>query len=99
MRKVAEVWPLASFLQEELAARGWSWEALAEAMGSRLSTVRRIMTGERLTRHRAERLARAFGNSPRFWLRLDGEFWLSVKRELDEATKPQERAVPMEAEK
>jgi len=91
MRKAAEIWPVASFLREELRARRWSWADLALRMRCRQGTLARIRVGKPLTHYGAAGLARAFGTSVQFWLRLEAAFQASLKRELDEAGHPQER--------
>ncbi len=58
-------------LKEEIEARDMSASSLAAALGVPANRISEIIRGRRnVTAETALRLARYFGNSPEFWLRL-----------------------------
>lgn len=63
-----------SYILDEMAARGWTIERLAEKMGypkTRVTPVKRIICGEPVTPEIAQRLSKAFSTSARLWLNLE----------------------------
>ena len=66
-------------LKRELAARGLSANKLALALRVPSGRITSILNGKRgISSETALRLARYFGNSPRFWVNLQSHFDLSV---------------------
>ena len=66
-----------SYILDEMAARGWTVERLAQRMGlpkTRATYVKRIICGEPITPEIAERLSRAFGTSYKLWLNLEKSY-------------------------
>ena len=71
-------------LKEEIDARDLSASKLAMALGVPANRITDIIRGRRnITAETALRLARYFGNSPEFWLRLQ------IKHDLGKATAEQ----------
>lgn len=76
----AEVFPPGEFIREEIEARGWTQEDLAEILGRPLRLVSEITTGKRgITPETAKGLGEAFGTSAQFWMNLASAYslWLS----------------------
>ena len=73
-------------LKRELAARGLSANRLAIALRLPSGRISDIVNGKRgISPETALRLARFFGNSPRFWLNLQLNYELAVsEREIGE---------------
>ena len=73
-------------LKRELAARDLSANKLALALRLPSSRITEIINGKRgISPETALRLARYFGNSPRFWLNLQTGYELAVvEREIGE---------------
>ena len=71
-------------LKRELAARGLSANRLAIALHLPSGRISDILNGKRgISPETALRLARFFGNSPRFWLNLQLNYELAVsEREI-----------------
>jgi addiction module HigA family antidote len=71
-------------LKRELAARGLSANKLALALRVPSGRITSILNAKRgISPETALRLARYFGNSPRFWMNLQSRFDLAVaEREL-----------------
>ena len=66
-------------LKRELAARGLSANKLALALRVPSGRITSILNSKRgISPETALRLARYFGNSPRFWLNLQSRFDLAV---------------------
>ena len=79
-RVPAEVFPPGEFIREEIEARGWTQEDLAEILGRPLRLVNEITTGKRgITSETAKGLGEAFGNTAQFWMNLASAYslWLS----------------------
>lgn len=67
----AEAFPPGEFIQEELEARGWTQQLLAEKAGLPESTIERIIRAEKtVTLADARGLSRAFGTSAEIWVNL-----------------------------
>ncbi len=73
-------------LKRELAARGLSANKLALALRVPSGRITSILNAKRgISPETALRLARYFGNSPRFWMNLQARFDLAVaERDLGE---------------
>ncbi len=77
----AEVFHPADFVEDELEARGWSWERLAVEMGGdfekNLCTLEFLQLRDSRLRmgDLAADLGRAFGTSAEFWTNLEAS-WL-----------------------
>ncbi len=78
----AEVFPPGEFIREELEARGWSQQDLAEILGRPPRLVSELIGGKRaLTPETAKGLAQAFGTSAEFWMNLESSYQLSKIQE------------------
>jgi len=68
---LAEVFTVGSYIQEELDARGWALEDLAEASGLPVEEFQLLLIQRHgITREQADALGRAFGMNPEFWYRI-----------------------------
>jgi HTH-type transcriptional regulator / antitoxin HigA len=77
-RRPAESFPAGEFIKDELEARGWTQEDLAEIMGRDLRLVNEIITGKRgITPETAIGLGEALESSAQYWLNLQSAFQLS----------------------
>ena len=82
--KAAEALPPGEFIREELEARGWTQNDLAEILGRPLAAVNQIIQGKRaVTPKTARELAAAFGTSAELWLNLETAYRLSLAGEAD----------------
>ncbi len=76
-RVPAEVFPPGEFIKEELEARNWTQNDLAEILDVSPRLVSEIITGKRsITPNTAKRLADAFGTSAQLWMNLDSAYQL-----------------------
>ncbi len=67
-------------IHEELDARGWIQEDLADVMGVSIGRITGIISARRrMSTEMAESLAEAFGTSAIFWLKMDSAYQLSKK--------------------
>lgn len=65
------------FILEELENRNWTQEDLAEVLAVTPKTVSLLIAGKAyITLDMARRLAKAFGQSPQYWLNLDANYRL-----------------------
>lgn len=77
-RMPAEVFPPGEFLREELEAREWSQQELADILDRPPRLISELIAGKRaITPETAKGLADAFGTSPDYWLNLEGQYQLS----------------------
>lgn len=75
----AEVFPPGEFIKEELEARGWKQEDLADILGRDLALVNQIITGKRgITPETAKGLSEAFGTSAQLWMNLESIYRISL---------------------
>ncbi len=75
--KIAEAFPPAEYIRDELAARGWSQADLARVLGRPLQFVNALCTNRKLiTAETAWGLSQAFGTSPQVWLNLQNVYQL-----------------------
>ena len=73
----AEVFPPGEFLREELEARGWNQNDLADILGSYPRLVSEIITGKRaISPETAKKLAAAFDTSAQLWMNLESTYRL-----------------------
>jgi HTH-type transcriptional regulator / antitoxin HigA len=82
----AEPFPPGEYIREELEARGWSQEDLAQILGISRRQVANLLSGESsLTPEVAIALGQAFGQEPVTWMNLQVtyELALAAKRERD----------------
>ena len=74
----AETFPPGEFIRDELEARGWTQDDLAEVMGRNPRLVNEIITGKRsITPETAMGLGEALDTSSQYWLNLQSSFQLS----------------------
>lgn len=70
-----EIFPPGDYIREELEARGWTQNDLAEILGRPVKLVNDIVNAKRgITRKTAEGLASAFETSPELWLNLESAY-------------------------
>jgi HTH-type transcriptional regulator / antitoxin HigA len=80
----AEVFPPGEVLQEELDARDWTQQDLAEIMGCSHRLVNEIVNAKRsITAETARGLGAALGTSSELWLNLEGAYRLRLTRSDD----------------
>lgn len=71
-QRPAELFPLSEHIQDELTARGWSQQDLADRMERPIGQIKSMMKGKRpLMPKMADALANAMGTSAEFWINLD----------------------------
>ncbi|MGF7191903.1 HTH-type transcriptional regulator/antitoxin HigA [Robbsia andropogonis] len=81
-RVPAEVFPPGEFLREELDARGWSQQELADILDRPARLISELISGKRaVTPETARGLADAFGTSAEYWMNLESQFQLSKLRD------------------
>lgn len=77
-RVPAEVFPPGEFLREELEAREWSQQELADILDRPPRLISELIAGKRaITPETAKGLAQAFGTSPEYWMNLESQYQLS----------------------
>lgn len=77
-RVPAEVFPPGEFLREELEARSWSQQELADILDRPPRLISELIAGKRaITPETAKGLADAFDTSPDYWMNLESQFQLS----------------------
>ncbi len=70
------------FIKEELEARNWRQEDLAEIMGMLLKSINQLIKNKQaITVEIAQLLSKAFGPSPQFWLTLDENYRLRLQQD------------------
>ena len=78
-RKPAEVFPPGEFIKEELDAREWAQEDLAEILGRPTRLVNELIAGKRgITPETAKGLGEAFDTSAQLWMNLESAYRLSL---------------------
>ncbi|MCH7979072.1 MAG: HigA family addiction module antidote protein, partial [Acidobacteria bacterium] len=93
-RSIAEAFPPGEFVKEELEARGWTQEDLAEIIGKTPGMVNELIKGKRkVTPDIAEGLSAAFGTSAEYWTNLETayQYWL-LRSQRDRPPIPQRKA-------
>jgi HTH-type transcriptional regulator/antitoxin HigA len=77
-RVPAEVFPPGEFLREELEAREWSQQELADILDRPPRLISELIAGKRaITPETAKGLSQAFGTSPDYWMNLESQYQLS----------------------
>jgi len=77
-RVPAEVFPPGEFLREELEAREWSQQELADILDRPPRLISELIAGKRaITPETARGLAEAFGVSAEYWMNLESQYQLS----------------------
>jgi HTH-type transcriptional regulator/antitoxin HigA len=77
-RVPAEAFPPGEFLKEELEARGWTQQELAEIMDRPPRLISEIIAGKRsITPETARGLGDAFGTGGEYWMNLETQYALS----------------------
>lgn len=77
-RVPAEVFPPGEFLREELEARDWSQQELADILDRPARLVSELIAAKRaITPETAKGLGDAFGTSPDYWMNLESQYQLS----------------------
>lgn len=77
-RTPAEVFPPGEFLREELEAREWSQQELADILNRPPRLISELLSGKRaITPETARGLSDAFGTSAEYWLNLESQYQLS----------------------
>lgn len=72
---IAKAFPPGDFIKEELEARGWTQQSLAEIMGRQTSVVSAIVNGKRaISLDIANELSSAFGTSADYWVNLEKSY-------------------------
>jgi HTH-type transcriptional regulator/antitoxin HigA len=85
IRNVAEAFPPGEFIKEELEARGWTQEDLAEIMGRQSSVISGLINGKRVVSPDiASDLAAAFGTSAQLWMNIETAHQLFVENRTSE---------------
>ncbi len=82
----AEVFPPGEFLREELEARDWSQQELADILDRPPRLISELISGKRaVTPETAIGLANAFGTSPDYWMNLESQYQLSKVKSASHA--------------
>lgn len=77
-RVPAEIFPPGEFLREELEARKWSQQELADILDRPPRLISELIAGKRaITPETALGLAEAFGTSAEYWMNLESQYQLS----------------------
>ncbi len=85
-KNIAAAFPPGEFLKEELEARGWTQNALAQILGRQTSVVSAIVNGKRaISLDIANELASAFGTSSDYWMNLEKAYQLFTKSRADDS--------------
>lgn len=83
-RLPAEVFPPGEFLREELEAREWTQQELADILGRPPRLISELISAKRtITPETARGLADAFGTSAEFWMNLESQYQLSKVKTAD----------------
>ncbi|MCU0893539.1 MAG: helix-turn-helix domain-containing protein [Rhodospirillales bacterium] len=84
-RIAAEVFPPGEFLDDELAARGWTQTEFAGIIGRPTRVVNEVVAGRRrITPETARDIAAALGTSAELWMNLESAYQLSKVPPRDE---------------
>ena len=77
-RKLAEVFPPGEFIKEELEARDWAQDDLAEILGRPTRLINELIAGKRgITPETAKGLGEAFGTNAQLWMNLESLYRLA----------------------
>lgn len=87
-RTPAQICPPGEILKEELAARKWSQQELADILGRPARLISELIGGKRaITPETAIGLSAALDNSPEYWMALESSYQLSKLRRAPESVK------------
>ncbi len=85
-RKFADIFPPGEFIKEELEARGWTQDDLAEILGRPLRAINDIVNAKRgITPDTARGLGEAFGTTAQLWMNLESSYRLSLEKNRPES--------------
>ncbi|MGB3478931.1 MAG: HigA family addiction module antitoxin [bacterium] len=74
-----------AFIKEELKAHGLYQDDLAAVLGMFLKSVNKLIKNKQaITVKTAQRLSKAFRQSPQFWLALDENYRLRLKQNISD---------------
>jgi HTH-type transcriptional regulator/antitoxin HigA len=91
-RTFAEVFPPGEFVKDELDARGWTQNDLAEILGRPPRLISEIISGKRaVTPETARGFAAAFGTDPQLWMNLESAYRLSRAKPTEDAVQRRAR--------
>ena len=83
---IAKAFPPGDFIKEELEARGWTQQSLAEIIGRQTSVVSAIVNGKRaISLDIAAELSSAFGTSVDYWMNLEKSYQQFVRGDSDDS--------------
>lgn len=84
-KTLAEAFPVADFIKEEMEERGWTQTTLAEIIGRPIQFVNQLVKNKKqVTIRTAQELGAAFGTSPEYWLNLQNQYLLFIDRVANE---------------
>jgi HTH-type transcriptional regulator / antitoxin HigA len=84
IRDVAEAFPPGEILKDELEARGWTQDVLAEITNIPAPVISNIIHGKRaISVDIASSLAAAFGTTAQFWMNLETSYQLWIETKAD----------------
>src|ERR1051325_9597136 len=82
----AEAFHPGEYIRDELEARGWTQQDLADILGKPLMSVNLVITGKRsVTPDMARSLGEAFGSGPELWINLEASYQLWKSKQPDPA--------------
>jgi HTH-type transcriptional regulator/antitoxin HigA len=91
-RQVAEVFPPGDFIKEELDARGWTQNDLAEILARPPRLVSELISAKRaVSPETAKGLGEAFGTGAQFWMNLESAYQLARTENQDPAVSKRAR--------
>src|SRR5258708_1117043 len=83
---VAEVFPPGEFIKEELEARDWTQDELAEILGRHRAVISAIVNAKReISADLARDLGTAFGTSAQYWMNLETSYRLFTEGTVSES--------------
>jgi HTH-type transcriptional regulator / antitoxin HigA len=84
IRDVAEAFPPGEFIKDELEARGWTQDVLAEITDIPAPVISNIVKGKRaISVEIASNLAAAFGTTAQLWMNLETSYQLWMETKAD----------------
>lgn len=93
-----ELLPPGAFIEEELEARGWSQQDLADVLKRPARLISELVNGKRgVTVETARGLSKAFGTSVELWLNLQRDFEVARSRPREPEEQAAENAVARRA--
>ncbi len=73
--------PPGDLIKEELEAKGWTQDDLAEIIGCTTSSINEVISGKRgITVETARNLGEAFGTGAQFWLNMETAYRLFLEQ-------------------